>query len=102
MCHIIAANSDLLRLVRGNSIDPKRVCQADPDVRNSMFVKLENYIKFLHAQGKIPWASFVDAPAKKMSNMDKLVVNAHDHRKKVITSVTKWREMYGEYHQVSG
>ena len=67
-----------------------------------MFVKLENCIKFLHAQGKIPWAFFVDVPAKNMSNMDKLAVNAHDHRKKVIASVTKWRDMYREDKQVSG
>ena len=82
VCCIIAANSDLLCLVRGNSIDPKRVRQADTEVRNSMFVKIENYFKFLHTQGKIPWESFVDMPAKNMSNMDKLAVNAYDHRKK--------------------
>ena len=31
---------------KGNSIDPKRVRQADVDVRNALFVKLENYLYY--------------------------------------------------------
>ena len=85
---IIAHNSHLLRLVRGNSIDTKRVRQADKDVRNAMFVKLDNYIQILHMQGKVPWKSWSKVPSKCMSNMDELAVNAHGHRKKIIAPVS--------------
>ena len=43
---LIKVNLDLLKLTRGNSIDPKCVWQADTDVRDALFVKLENFIKF--------------------------------------------------------
>ena len=79
---IIANNSNLLRLVRGNSIDTKRVRQADKDVRNAMFVKLDNYIKILHMQGKVPWKSWSKVPPECMSNMDELAMNTHGHCKK--------------------
>ena len=84
---IIANNSNLLRLVRGNSIDTKRVRQADKDVRNAMFVKLDNYIKILYLQGKVPWKSWSEVPPECMSNMDELAVNAHGYRKKIIAPV---------------
>ena len=51
---IVARNSDLLCLVRGNLIDPKHVPQTDTDVLNAMFVKLDNMVKLLYKQGKVP------------------------------------------------
>ena len=81
---IIKANSDLLKLTMGNSINPKRVRQADTDVRNALFVKLENFIKLLHSQGKIPWKTFADIPPEYIYNMDEVATNTHDHRKRVI------------------
>ena len=84
----IVANNKTLRKLRGNSIDPKRVRQANTDVRNAMFVRLENFVKLLHSQGKIEWSSFKDIPATNISNMDELAVNAHDHRHKIIAPVS--------------
>ena len=49
---IILKNKDLLRLIRGNSIDPKRAQQENVDVRNVMFVRLENMVKLLYSHGK--------------------------------------------------
>ena len=69
-------------------IDPKRVCQANTDVSNAMFLRLENYIKLLYRQGKIEWSSFKDIPAENVSNMDKLGVNTHNHRHKIIAPVS--------------
>ena len=83
----IANNSNLLRLIRGNSIDTKRVRQADKDVRNAIFVKLDNYIQILFIQGKVPWRCWAEVPAENMSNMDELAVNAHGYRKKIIAPV---------------
>ena len=99
---IIARNSDLLRLIRGNSIDPKQVWQADQDVRNAMFVKLDNMIKLLHKQGKILWSCLADVPADCLSNMDELAVNAHDHRKKVIAPVSSYLDEKGRLYQETG
>ena len=96
---IISRNSELLRLVRGNSIDPKRVRQADQDVRNAMFVKLDNMIKLLHNQGKVPWSSLAEVPGDCLSNMDKLAVNAHSHRKKVIAPVSSYLDEKGRLYQ---
>ena len=67
---IVRKNRDLLRLIHGNSIDPKRVRQTLTDKQNSMFVMLESMIKLLHSQGKILCSSFADIPAENISNMD--------------------------------
>ena len=46
-------NRDAIKLVHGNAIDPARIRQADPEVRDCEFVKLENFIVLLHSMGKI-------------------------------------------------
>ena len=93
---IILENNELLKLMRGNSIDPKRVRQADDNTLQSTFVKLENYVKILHRQGKIKWSSFAEVPAENMSNMDELSTNVHNHRKKVIASSTHLGRLFQE------
>ena len=50
----------------------------------ALFVKLENYVKILHNQGKVPWASASDILAKNQSNMDEIATNFHSHCKKMI------------------
>lgn len=85
---IILKNNELLKIMRGNSIDPKHVCQADDNTLQSTFVKLKKYLKILNRQGKIKWRSFAEVPAENMSNMDKLSTNVHNHCKKVIASST--------------
>ena len=61
---IIKNNADLLKLCKGNSIDPKRVRQADKEVLQALFVKLDNMVQMLHSQGKVPWKSYADVPAE--------------------------------------
>ena len=93
---ILTKHDELLCLMKGNSIDPKRVRQADVNVRNALFVKLESFIKLLCSQGKIPWQSFADIPAHCMSNMDEIATNAHDHRKKVIADKLRLGRLFQE------
>ena len=78
---LIAKNNDLLDLFSGNSIDASRVRQANVDVRDAMFVKLDNYIKFLYAAGKVTWKCWAEVPPWAMSNMDEVATNCQDHRK---------------------
>ena len=93
---IIKSRKDLLTLMKGNSIDPKRARQAKVDVRDALFVKIDNFIKMLHSQGKVPWKSFADVPAHCINNMDEIATNAHDHRKKIIAIKNHLGRLYQE------
>ena len=77
-------SADELRERKGKGIDPKGGKKGDESVMEAIFVKLENYVKILHNQGKVPWASASDIPAKNQSNMDKIATNSRSHRKKMI------------------
>ena len=81
---LIKKNSELLTLMKGNLIDPKRARQADETVLEALFVKVDNYIKILHSQGKVPWKSASKIPLSSQSNMDEIATNAHSHHKKII------------------
>ena len=70
--------------MKGNSIDPKRIRQADEAVMQALFVKVDCYVKILNNQGNIPWRSASDVPPDCISNMDEIATNAHNHQKKVI------------------
>ena len=93
---VITNNKELLTLMKGNSIDPKRARQADESVMEALFVKLENYVKILHNQGKVPWASASDIPAKNQSNMDEIATNSHSHRKKIIADKLRLGRLFQE------
>ena len=96
---IMLSNHQLLHLVKGNSINPKRVRQADVDVKMAMFVKLDSMIKLLHSQGNVPWKSFGEVPPECLYNMDELAVNAHNHRHRIIAPVSDYfegRRLYQE------
>ena len=67
-----------------------------------MFIKLDNMIKLLHKQGKVPWSSLAEVPADCLSNMDKLVMNAYNHRKKVIVPVISYLDEKGCLYQETG
>ena len=92
---LIKNNADLLKLSKGNSIDPARVRQADSDVMMALFVKLDDMVRLLYSQGKVPWKSFAKVPAKNIYNMDKVATNCHDHRKKMIA----WKSLSGRLFQ---
>ena len=53
---------DVVRLVHGNSIDPTRIRQADEEVRDIQFYKVESYIGLLYKMGKVPWKTYNDIP----------------------------------------
>ena len=47
-------HSEVIRLVHGNSIDPARIRQADVEVRDTQFYKIESFIGLLYKMGNIP------------------------------------------------
>ena len=77
---ILNRNKLLLKLINGNAIDPARVRQADENVRDSVFIKMDNYIKLLYSMGKVPWKSFDEVPPQYIYNMDELATDSTDHR----------------------
>ena len=93
-------SNDLLRLIRFNSIDTKKAQKAQVlDVRNYMFVRLENMIKLLFSQGKMKWRAFSDIAPENMSNIDKAATNLHNQQKRLIASVLHigWLYQYNWY-----
>ena len=93
---IIVPHKDLLALVKGNSIDPQRVRQETKDIRDSLFVRVDSYIKHLHSQGKVPWKSSVEVPPDWWNNMNKIATNAHDHCRKVIAAKHRLGNLFQE------
>ena len=85
--NLLKENSKLLTLLKGNSIEPARVRQADEDVRDALFIKLNNYIGLLNKMGYCDWKSWTDVPPDNISNMDELSTNAQDHWKRLIALV---------------
>ena len=74
---ILRNNKILLKLILGNAIDPARVRQANKNVRDSVFVKMDNYIKLLYSMGKVPLSSFDNIPKENIYNMDQLATNIY-------------------------
>ena len=61
-----------------------RVRQADKEVLKTLFVKLDNMIRLLYSQGKVPWSSYAYVPVTSIYNMDEVATNCHNHQKKTI------------------
>ena len=93
---IMSENRYLLTLIKGNSIDPKRVSQADEDVMHALFVKFDNYIKILHSENKVEWKDASTIPPDCISNMDEIATNAHNHRKKLIADKLHYGRLFQE------
>ena len=93
---LISRNKELLGMFSGNALDPARVRQAHVDVKDALFVKLDNYIKFLYESGKVPWKSWSEVPPDAMNNMDKVATNCIDHRKKLIGDALHLRRLFQE------
>ena len=81
---LVKDNKELLTLMKGNSIDLKRVRQADKNIMQGIFVKFKNYIKMLHLQGKVLWRSAYDIPPDCLLNMDEIATNSHNDCKRLI------------------
>ena len=62
----------------------------------ALFVKLENYVKILHNQGKVLWASASYIPPKNQTNMDKIAKNCHSHRKNMIVDKLRLGRLFQE------
>ena len=73
------------------SIDPLRVAQANPKTRESMFVKLNNYVELLHKMGLISETCYSDFKDFQVLNMDEMAMNTTKARQKVISAVGKSR-----------
>ena len=77
-------NEEIIKLVYGTAIDPAQICQADAEVRDCEFVKLELYMKLLYDMGKIPWKTYSKIPRLNIYNMDEVATNTYAHRRKII------------------
>ena len=82
--NLLKKNSTILGLISGNTIDPARVRQADENVRDTEFIKLENYISLLFAMNKVPWCIYAEIPKENLYNIDEVATNCYNHRRKII------------------
>jgi hypothetical protein len=73
------------------SIDPLRVAQANSKTRESMFVKLNNYIELMHEMGLISESTYADFEDSQIFNMDEVAMNTTKARQKVISATGKCR-----------
>jgi hypothetical protein len=73
------------------SIDPLRAAQANSKTRESMFVKLNNFIELLHEMGLISETCYADFEDSQKFNMDEVALNTTKARKKVISAIGKSR-----------
>ena len=69
-----------------SSLDPQRALKATKEVRDAMFMKLDAYIKNLHAAGKVDWESYEKIPNYCIYNMDEVGLDSTKHRNKIICS----------------
>jgi hypothetical protein len=84
MERILEKYSDLVKVVDAGSLDPARARKATTETRDTVFFKLDCFIKTLHATGKVPWESFSEVPAAKKLNMDEVSNDTTKHRSKII------------------
>ena len=77
---ILKNNWEAISLVHGNAIDPARIRQADLEVIDYEFVKLESFILLLHSMGEILWKPNREIPKENLYNMEKIATNIYDHR----------------------
>ncbi len=76
--------TDLVKIVAACSIDPQRAKKANTETRDAVFVKLDCYIKSLHAMGLVPWKSYRDVSKKSIYNMDEVGTDTTKHRSKIV------------------
>ena len=69
-----------------SSIDPARATQANKDVRDSMFTKLENYIVLLHELGIFKVKSYSEIKSFQIYNMDECAIDTTKTNKKILCS----------------
>ena len=67
----------------GASIDITRAEKANEDTRDTMFMKLDEYVYLLHRMGMSPWERWADVPARNKYNMDEVGTDTTKRRKKI-------------------
>ena len=82
---ILRNNKTLPKLISGNEICAARVCQANPNLSDGVFIKMENYFKVLHSMEKVPWSSFDNMPKENIYIMEELATNISGLRQKIIS-----------------
>jgi len=74
---------DLGKLRTGGSIDIARAEKANEDTRDTMFMKLDEYVYLLCRMGMSPWERWADVPARNKYNMDEVGTDTTKRRKKI-------------------
>jgi hypothetical protein len=80
---ILSQNKDI-KLGSAGSLDPQRARKATKDTRDSIFMKLDAYVRNLNAMGLVTWKSYKDVPANSIHNMDEVGMDTTKHRPKII------------------
>ena len=70
-------------LRKGGSIDIARADKANEDTRDTMFMKLDEYVYLLYRMGLSPWERWADVPARNKYNMDEVGTDTTKRRKKI-------------------
>lgn len=81
---ILREHKSLAKLVSGNPMDTARANQAKSNVRDTVFKKLDCYIKLLFRQGKVCWNSYRDVPKQNIYNMDEVGIDTTRNKCKII------------------
>ena len=81
---LIKKYKELVNLLKCNAIGPAWVRQADEDVKDVVFIKIENYIRLLQTTGKVPWKTFGQVPKENIYNIDKVATHTSKYCKKII------------------
>jgi hypothetical protein len=80
---ILSRNKDI-KVGSAGSLDPQRAKKATKDTRDSVFTKLDSYVRNLNAMGLVTWNSYKDVPANSIYNMDEVGTDTTKHRSKII------------------
>ena len=81
--------------LRGSSgIDPQRAAQANDEVREAEYVKLDCFVQLLYSLGLIPWKRYVDVPGSNLYNMDEVGSDTTKRRGEVVSDATDDNRKY--------
>ena len=74
--------SNLVHFSKGNAIDPAQVRAADKEVRDSVFLKIDNCIKLLKSMEKVKCENYTARPKANLYNMDEMTTENSNTAKK--------------------
>ena len=92
---ILKKHTMLTKLVSASSMDPHQAKQATKETRDSVFFKLDNYIKTLHAMGLCEWKAYKDVADEDKLNMDEVGADmTKQHNKVIANKVADWARVF--------